>query len=312
MVTYNHEKYIRQAIESVLMQKTNFDYELVIGEDCSTDRTKEIVLTYQKRYPNKIRTLINKRNMGAGSNFIQTLKTCKGEYIAVLDGDDYWINSYKLQKQVDFLESHPGYSISSHNVYVTQDGKNNPPIEWLGTRQKATLTLEDILEWGSGGATCSLVFRCQSINPLPEWYYYLPGGDWALQILCATQGKLYYFNEVMGVYQRGHPNNAHTIATRKIRKEGKETIGLSYKYTLDIVHKLDKHFQYRYSHFLKNQALYCYYNLAICYKQNKKYAKAKRYAKMCLREFHWRHPYFSIKRIIDLMKIALLPLGRNE
>src|SRR3990167_1123773 len=214
MVTYNHEKYIAQAIESVLMQKTNFDYELVIGEDCSTDKTKKIIIKYQKRYPKIIRIILNKKNLGAGLNFVQILEACKGEYIALLDGDDYWTDPVKLQKQVDFLDNNPYYSISSHNVYVIQEGSKDKPVEWLGKKHRETSTLEDILEFGSGGATCSLVFRRKSLMPLPKWYYSLPGGDWALQILCTIHGKMYYFNEIMGVYQRGHPDNALAISIK--------------------------------------------------------------------------------------------------
>lgn len=303
MVTYNHEKYIKQAIESVLMQKTDFSYELVIGEDCSTDKTREIVIKYQNRYPNIIRVFLNKTNLSAGPNFIRTLKACKGEYIALLEGDDYWIDPLKLQKQIDFLDNDPEYSISSHNVYVTQDGRNDAPIEWLGTKHKESSTLEDILKYGSGGATCSLVFRRKQIFPLPKWYYSLPGGDWALQVLCTNKGKMHYFSEVMGVYQRGHPDNALKIAIRNARTEGVEIIGLSYKRTLNIINIFDKYFQYRYSKLLKNQIIYCYHNLAIIHIQNHKFQEASDYAWFCLKEIFGGYAYLSIKHIIDLIKI---------
>lgn len=306
MVTYNHEKYIQQAIESVLMQKTDFYYELVIGEDCSTDKTKNIVIAYKKKYPRIVRMFINKINVGAGLNFIHTLKACKGEYIALLDGDDYWTDPYKLQKQVDFLNNHHAYTICSHNVYVTQDGSTELPIEWLGNTHRKTSTLEDILQYGSGGATCSLVFQKKSIFPLPKWYHSLPGGDWALQILSTTHGNMYYFNNVMGVYQRGHPNNALAIATQNARKKGSETIGLSYLNNLSIINTFDKYFNYRYTNLLKNQIIYCCHNLAIIYKQNNKFIEAKYFAWRCLKEIHSRTPYLSFKRIINLVKILLL------
>lgn len=111
MITYNHEKYIAQAIDSVLMQKTNFDYEIVIGEDCSTDKTREIVLEYKAKHPDKIKLLLQEKNLGMIQNFIDTLKACTGKYIALLEGDDYWTDPYKLQKQVDFLEANPEYGL---------------------------------------------------------------------------------------------------------------------------------------------------------------------------------------------------------
>jgi len=311
MVTYNHEKYIAQAIESVLMQKASFDYELVIGEDFSTDKTREIVIKYQKKHPNKIKLILNKKNLGMMPNFIQTLKTCKGEYVAMLEGDDYWIDPYKLQKQVDFLSRNPDYSISSHNVYVTQDGRKGQPIEWLGEYHRETSTLEEILRDGSGGATCSLVFRNNIFGEFPKWFVGLPGGDWALQIFCTIHGKMYYFNKVMSVYQRGHPNNALMVATRSVHRKGRETIGLSYEYTLNIINIFDKYFKYRYSNLLKNQVIYCYFNLANLYKQNKEFVKARHYAWRCLKEIFGQHPYLSLEHIINLIKIILLPNNIN-
>lgn len=112
MITYNHEPYIRQAIEGVMMQKTDFELELVIGEDASTDRTREICFEYQKRYPDKIRVLwwhenLRKVNHPAGANGIRTRVHCRGEFIAFCEGDDYWIDPLKLQKQVAVMRENP-------------------------------------------------------------------------------------------------------------------------------------------------------------------------------------------------------------
>jgi glycosyltransferase involved in cell wall biosynthesis len=107
MMTYNHERFIAQAIESVLEQKTSFDLELVIGEDCSTDGTRKIVAEYARKYPEKIKAMFRETNLGMTANGIQTLRECRGRYIALLEGDDYWTDPLKLQKQVDFLDVHP-------------------------------------------------------------------------------------------------------------------------------------------------------------------------------------------------------------
>jgi len=107
MLTYNHEPYIAQAIEGVLMQETGFPIELVIGEDCSTDRTREIVLGYQKRHPGAIRVLTSERNVGASRNSVRTALACRGAYIALCEGDDYWIHPRKLQMQVGIMEADP-------------------------------------------------------------------------------------------------------------------------------------------------------------------------------------------------------------
>ena len=103
MITYNHEKFIAEAIEGVVMQKTNFQFELVIGEDCSTDNTRAICIEYQKKYPDIIRLRLPETNQGMMLNWINNINSGRGKYIALCDGDDYWTDPYKLQKQVDFM-----------------------------------------------------------------------------------------------------------------------------------------------------------------------------------------------------------------
>ena len=119
MITYNHEPYIRQAIEGVMMQKTDFEFELVIGEDCSTDRTREICFECQKKYPDKIRVLWSEENVSqhphpAGGNGRRVMSHCRGEFIAFCDGDDYWTDPTKLQRQVDAMRHHPDVSFCVH------------------------------------------------------------------------------------------------------------------------------------------------------------------------------------------------------
>jgi len=126
MITYNHEPYITQAIEGVLMQKTDFPFELVIGEDCSTDGTRERVLAYQKKYPGIIRVITSKQNVGMKKNGRRTEQACNGKYIAFCEGDDYWHNPNKLQLQVNYLETHPkcGLVCSDYDVYNTTTNKH--------------------------------------------------------------------------------------------------------------------------------------------------------------------------------------------
>src|ERR1017187_2565779 len=107
MITYNHEKYIAQAIESVLMQKTDFPYELILGEDCSTDGTREIVREYSRKHPEIVRAPPRERTLGAKENVRQIVFASRGKYIALLEGDDYWTSQEKLQLQADLLDAHP-------------------------------------------------------------------------------------------------------------------------------------------------------------------------------------------------------------
>lgn len=111
MLAYNHERFIAEAIESVLMQKTSYTYKIIIAEDFSTDNTRKIVLEYQKKYPDKIKLILQEQNVGAGQNNIDLLSNLEGKYIAALEGDDYWTDPLKLQKQVDFLEENEEYGV---------------------------------------------------------------------------------------------------------------------------------------------------------------------------------------------------------
>src|SRR5215217_1764661 len=146
LTTYNHEKWISQAIESTLLQKTNFDYEVVIMEDCSTDRTRDIVTSYQRRYPDKIRLVLSEMNKCDNTNWIAAWQTSPSRYVAFLDGDDYWTSPYKLQRQVDFLDTHPDYAICYHNVTVLyEDGSRKLFFHDRSAAKKETSTLEDLL-----------------------------------------------------------------------------------------------------------------------------------------------------------------------
>ena len=128
MVTYNHELYIAQAIEGVLQQETDFPFELVIGEDCSTDGTRKIVFNYQKKHPDIIRVITSDKNVGGRKNFFRTVKACRGKYLAFCEGDDYWHHSQKLQKQVDYMEAHPevGLVHSDGERHIVKERQSMP------------------------------------------------------------------------------------------------------------------------------------------------------------------------------------------
>ena len=121
MITYNHEQFIAQAIESVLAQKVDFEYEIVVGEDCSTDGTRAIVTDFSRRYPGRIAALLRERNLGGPRNLLGTLAACRGEYLALLEGDDYWTCTNKLQRQVDFLDAHPDWAICCSRAQVRNE-----------------------------------------------------------------------------------------------------------------------------------------------------------------------------------------------
>lgn len=203
MITYNHEKYIAEAIEGVLMQQTIFPIELVIGEDCSTDNTRKICLEYREKYPNKIKLLLHEKNLGIVSNFYATLQAAQGKYIALCEGDDYWTDPCKLQKQVDFLEANEDASMCFHNAkLINAEGNKIGSCRRYEKDQYASI--EDLLI--TGGVFCptaSLMFRAQYIKSgYPDYCLNCHVGDFPLQLYLSSQGKIYYFNDEMSAYRK--------------------------------------------------------------------------------------------------------------
>jgi len=202
IMTYNHEKYISETIQGVLLQKTNFDYDVVIGEDCSTDNTREIILKYKQLYPNVIKMLLHKKNIGAMANQLAVLSECTGKYIAICEGDDYWSDSQKLQKQVDFLDNNPECSLVCHSIMDDIGSR-------LNTRQivdvNRYLTNEEIIiARGMITPTLSIVFRRKHLENLPKWVVTSPVGDIPLVFYLMTKGKVFCFKDIMGVYRKYH------------------------------------------------------------------------------------------------------------
>lgn len=206
-ITYNHEKYIKEALEGFLMQKTNFKFEILIHDDASTDNTANIIKKYEKKYPKIIKPIYQNENQyskGIKINFEFNYKRSKGKYIALCEGDDYWTDPYKLQKQVDFLETHKEFSMCFHSVEkIDEDGNILNYKLWPNnTRTKKISTLTDILK-SNYPATASIVCRNNLINyndyvNLSKNLFF---GDWVFHILNAKKGPIYFINENMGVYR---------------------------------------------------------------------------------------------------------------
>jgi glycosyltransferase involved in cell wall biosynthesis len=197
---YNHERYIAQAIDSALAQRTSFDVEILIGEDCSSDGTRAIVMSYASRYPDRIRVLAHERNLGMARNTLALYGAARGEYVAWLDGDDYWIAPDKLQRQVEFLDSHPGYALCCHDsLVVGPDGSAQPAHR--APRAAKTFSLDDML-LGRPPYASAYVFR-KLIDVFPPWFETLPYADFPLQVLHAERGLAMYFPDRLGAYRIG-------------------------------------------------------------------------------------------------------------
>lgn len=208
LTTYNHEKYIEQAIKSVLAQKTDFRYELLIGEDCSTDHTKEIVLKYQKLYPETIKVITHSRNIGALRNEADLRKKCKGKYIAVLEGDDYWSYDKKLSMQVDILDKHPEYIGVAHNVKVVGENGKRLPVNFQGFHYKKqhVYTKKNALKFEMIGHFSGWVYR-NIWGTLSEIEFSMiknceVNADLKLSIVLGLKGKILFLEDEWSVYRR--------------------------------------------------------------------------------------------------------------
>jgi glycosyltransferase involved in cell wall biosynthesis len=206
MIAFNQERFIAQAVEGVLAQRADFEWELVIGEDCSNDGTRAICEAYQRRYPEKIRLLLRDGNVGMMRNFIETLEACEGKYVAICEGDDYWTADHKLQRQADFLDANPEYSISFHNVNSVWDDGRSEPALLCRPGQPNRYTFENIVQ-ENFIPTPSVMFRNHLFGKFPEWFATLQMGDWPLHILNAQHGAIGYLDEVMAVYRRHQGSN---------------------------------------------------------------------------------------------------------
>lgn len=209
-ITYNHESYLRQSLDSVLMQETDFEFEIVVGEDCSTDNTREILKEYKERYPGKIRLLFRERNFGRPTlNVYETAMACRGKYIATLEGDDYWTDSHKLQKAVDHLEAHPECSgCANPSLLIGEDGKeldDRSPLKlYTWDREEYTLTdyrADDI--WP--GQTASIVTRNYWKDERFDYTVIYRAHDfiddaWIL-LFALLHGPMYHFDEVMSSWR---------------------------------------------------------------------------------------------------------------
>lgn len=198
--TYNHKPYIAQAMESVLSQETNFTFEYIVGEDCSTDGTRDIVAAYQRRYPDIVRANLRQHNVGRRRNFVECFQACQGDYVAILEGDDYWTASHKLQQQADFLDAHPEHAICFHAVARRIGDRVIEPSPQQVKERRARYTLDDLLQ-GNFIATCTVMFRNHLFAAFPDWYTTIPAGDWPLHIFNAMHGDIGYLAEVMAVHR---------------------------------------------------------------------------------------------------------------
>ena len=196
MTVFNHAPFVERAIRSVLQQETLFAFELVVGDDRSTDASRDVVAALNREFEGRIVSVLSTVNVGEVRNIAQTLAVCRGQYIALIDGDDYWTDPNKLQRQVDYLKARTECSLCFHDVVMIDSHGGEKP--WVA--QKIFSSLEDILQ-SNFIATSSVMFRRSALPDLPPWYFDMQWGDWPLYVLLAQRGLLGRIASPMGVYR---------------------------------------------------------------------------------------------------------------
>lgn len=199
IITFNQEAFVAQAVESALAQKTSFDYEIVVGDDASTDGTPRILAELERRHAPKLRVLQRSQNLGINPNLVATLQECRGGYIALLEGDDYWIDDRKLQLQWESLESDPKLAVSFHGIEVRDD--DSTVRAKVVQRFRRRFTLMDLLERGNFIPTPSVMFRNRVAEGFPKCFYDLRIGDLPLNVMNARFGDIGYIDRTMAVYR---------------------------------------------------------------------------------------------------------------
>jgi glycosyltransferase involved in cell wall biosynthesis len=201
VVTYNHARFVREALESAIAQRLPQRFEILVSEDCSTDGTREIVQAYADSHPDLIRLLLSERNVRSNEVVARGFRAARGQYVALLDGDDYWASNDKLRAQVAFLDARPDFTICFHNVQVVDERSQSTGRLWNAPGQPEVSGLQDLLR-GNFIATSSVVYRRASVTEIPRWYdQFFPVTDWPLHVLYAREGRIGYLDRTLGAYR---------------------------------------------------------------------------------------------------------------
>lgn len=211
ITTYNQENFIQETIESVLQQETDFPIEVLVGEDCSTDATRQIVLEFERQHPGIVRAVLSPINVGANKNLVGLLKETRGKYVALLEGDDLWTSTQKIKKQASFLDQHPECTICFHRAERYIQEEDQITGVWPDRDLPMITTIEDLSKLNYI-PTCSVMYRNVDIGGFSRRYYELKVGDWPLHMMYAQKGKIGFVDEIMARYRIHNTNSFSNLS----------------------------------------------------------------------------------------------------
>ena len=228
LICYNHAPFLRKCLDSILMQKVNFRYQVVVGEDCSTDNSREILKEYEEKYPDIFVMIYNEKNLGPSGNSINVKKRLTGKYIVGGETDDFWVDENRLQKQFDFLETHPEYVAVGSNLYAVDAEGKRAQIDLFDYQVNKSYELKDYLKYGLTLHGNTFMYR----NVIPfhsEKYLNLRSvattmGDVITRVLLYDQGKIFIMPDIMHAHRSGattpssfsYSNRTHALEYTKM------------------------------------------------------------------------------------------------
>lgn len=241
VTTFNHEKYIAQCLESIRCQTGDFQMEVIIGDDSSTDHTRAIAQRFQEEYPETFSILPALPNLGITKNLKRCLDACSGYYVAICEGDDYWTDSSKLQKQMTLLESQPNYSMCFNAIliYFEESSRFEPYRDQL-LLNKDFLTTEELIEQNYIGNFSCCMYRTEVVRKLPDQLFEIFTVDWMFNICCSQFGKIGFIRDRMSVYRK-HASGAWA---------GKSELESLYQ-ILPLIEMYNEFFSYKYDPYFK-------------------------------------------------------------
>jgi len=263
-LAYNHGKYIRQSLESMVNQKTDFDFEILIHDDASTDDTADIIREFQEKYPEIVKPVFQTENQyskGIQVQNVYNIPRVKGKYVAYCEGDDYWTDDHKLQKQVDYMEAHPNCTLCIHRAYRINT-KGKVVGTFPSTKYTGTVSCEDVIVNGGGFcATCSIMAPAKLMKNRPE-YFNILCIDYVIQVYLASCGETYCFDDIMSAYRTGVDGSWSS----RMKKDNEKHIR-----HIERVEKMkrafDQHTEYKYHDAVEKSLFNSQYSL--CYQTGK-------------------------------------------
>ncbi|MDU1889299.1 MAG: glycosyltransferase [Dysgonomonas sp.] len=237
LITYNHAGYIRQSLESILMQKTLHEVEIIVADDCSPDNTVEIIREYEDKTPFTFTYVAKDRNVGYNKNYQQAFSVCTGDYVAIMEGDDYWVKPNHLQSHINFLENHPDCSMSyNRHIRLFEDQNREEIFDWANDKGYELVTTEQLALGNRIGNLSCCMFRGNLIRNIDPKLFDMEIADWMLGMYMGQFGTLLYLKDVTSAY-RIHDNGQWS---RMSEREQCQRV-------IELINEYDKYFNYKYT-----------------------------------------------------------------